>query len=78
MNEMRNGMIMDLPLLHKPPYSPSYGAPTTRLKFSIKTSVFLTCDEYSSDPTIGQNGGLLNPLIDILVLKAFLLTHSPL
>jgi hypothetical protein len=26
------------------------------LKFSIKTSVFFTSAEYTSDPTIGQNG----------------------
>ena len=30
--------------------------PIARLKFSIKTSVFLISDEYTSDPTIGQKG----------------------
>lgn len=32
--------------------------PIERLKFYIKTSVFLTSDENTSEPTIGQNGTL--------------------
>lgn len=31
-----------------------------RRKFSIRTSVFFTSDEYTSDPTIGQNGTCIN------------------
>ena len=34
-------------------------APMARRKFSIKISVFFTSDEYTSEPTIGQNGTLL-------------------
>ena len=30
--------------------------PIARRKFSIRISVFLTSDEYTSDPTMGQNG----------------------
>ena len=46
--------------------SPSYTSlfslirnPIARRKFSIRISVFFTSEEYTSDPTIGQNGTLV-------------------
>jgi hypothetical protein len=35
---------------------PLIRSPIARRKFSISTSVFFTSAEYTSDPTIGQNG----------------------
>lgn len=38
-----------------------WSAPMALRKCSMRTSVFLTSDEYTSDPTIGQNGTCSTP-----------------
>jgi hypothetical protein len=40
------------------------------LKFSIKTSVFLTSVEYTSDPVIGQNGTFGPSSCEMLIASA--------
>lgn len=40
-----------------------WNAPMALRKCSMRTSVFLTSDEYTSDPTIGQNGTCSTPKV---------------
>ena len=63
--------------------SPSYTSllslirnPIARLKFSIKISVFLTSELYTSDPTIGQKGTFGPSSCAIPSAKAVLPFHS--
>ena len=45
--------------------------PPPHRKFSMSTSVFFTSDEYTSEPTIGQNGTWLIGCVCVLVVCLF-------